>query len=138
MKKLNSILMVDDDFDDREIFRDAIQSINPALRVEFAENGLEGLKKLQAAETMPDVIFSDINMPLMNGIQFLEAIKKQKAYDAVPIVMYTTSPIQSFMQQCFHLGAQQYIVKPNSFKMICAEIRKALKSLETIILSAED
>lgn len=129
MKKITSILLVDDDLDDREIFSEAISAVDDTIKVEFAVNGIEALKQLQSGNVKPDVIFSDINMPLMNGMQLLEEISKLSGLKMLPFIMYTTSSSKDYQLQSQKFGAQYYIVKPNSFEKICSEIRCALDKI---------
>jgi len=94
MKKLNCILLIDDDLDDNFFHKIVIEDMNVADTIEIAENGLDALTFLKKEnQTAPDLIFLDINMPKMNGWEFLEAYKKlnvnQKA--KVVVVMLTTS-----------------------------------------------
>lgn len=124
--------MVDDDMDDREIFREALLIVNPELKLYFAENGLDAMKKLQTPNEIPDVIFSDINMPLMNGIQLLEEIKKSTTLNSLAVIMYTTSSNSKNQNQCTDLGAEHYIVKPNRFERICQEIKLGLEKITRI------
>ena len=75
---LNSILLIDDDEDDHLYFKDAINSINPCLTIDTATNGKDAFDRLKESKTLPDIIFLDLNMPVMNGYEFLVYIKKGK------------------------------------------------------------
>ena len=124
--------MVDDDIDDREIFREALAIVNPSLKLYFADNGSDAMKKLETSAEIPDIIFSDINMPIMNGIQFLEEIKKSTRLSSLPVVMYTTSSSANNESQCQTLGAEHYIIKPTRFERICHEIRFSLEKIANL------
>ena len=94
IKKLNSILLVDDDEDDNFYHRIIIEEMNIVNKVDVAMNGIEAIEYLQNENiNVPDLIFLDLNMPKMNGWEFLEAYKNlsiaQKA--KVLIVILTTS-----------------------------------------------
>lgn len=93
-KKLNSILLVDDDDDDNFYHKIIIDKMNIANKIDFAVNGIEALAYLDNNHhTPPDIIFLDLNMPKMNGWEFLEEYKglniAQKA--KVLIIILTTS-----------------------------------------------
>lgn len=92
-KKLNCILLIDDDHEDNRFHQIVIEEMNIAEKIEFALNGLEALNYLSSQEQIPELIFLDINMPKMNGWEFLEQYCKmgvsQKA--RVVIMMLTTS-----------------------------------------------
>ena len=72
-----TILYIDDDPDDREFFREAVHYMDPAIMCHTAEDGAKGLRDLDEMIIMPDFIFLDVNMPIMNGRQFLIEIKKR-------------------------------------------------------------
>jgi len=93
-KKLNCILLVDDDAEDNYFHQIVINEMNITERIEVALNGVEALNFLKKEnQTNPDIIFLDINMPKMNGWEFLEAYKELKADQKakVLVVMLTTS-----------------------------------------------
>jgi CheY-like chemotaxis protein len=94
MKKLNCILLVDDNPADNRYHQIIIEEMNIAEKIEFAANGLEAIDYLNDdSKTLPDLIFLDINMPRMNGWEFLEAYKNiapEKKAQAV-VVMFSTS-----------------------------------------------
>lgn len=76
----------------------------------LAEDGQDGLEKLQ--EMMPDVIITDINMPRLDGFGFIDAVRAQKKYDAIPILVLTTESAQELKQKARDAGATGWIVKP--------------------------
>lgn len=129
MKKITSILLVDDDTDDRDIFSEALSIVDNSIVMEFAVNGQDALNKLQSGSVHPDIIFSDINMPIMNGIQLLEALKAIGELKSLPFIIYTTSANAHYQSQGQLFGAQHYIVKPTSFEKICVEIKTALDKI---------
>jgi len=93
-KKLNCILLVDDDVEDNYFHQIVINEMNITERIEVALNGVEALNFLKKEnQTHPDLIFLDINMPKMNGWEFLQAYKEFKADQKaeVVVVMLSTS-----------------------------------------------
>ncbi len=93
-KKLNFILLVDDDVEDNYFHKIVINEMNITERIEVALNGVEALNFLKKEnQTHPDLIFLDINMPKMNGWEFLQAYKEFKADQKaeVVVVMLSTS-----------------------------------------------
>jgi CheY-like chemotaxis protein len=109
MKK--TILLVDDDKEEHEIFEQALKKYSADIEFVSAMNGKHALKFLK--QSLPNWIFLDINMPVMNGIETLYAIKKIKAAQHIPIFMYSTSDGYNHGALSLSLGAKKYIRKPN-------------------------
>ena len=125
--KQNLIFLVDDDLDDLMLFKDAIKEIDPLIEIDTAANGVDALKKLNAGLVRePDYIFIDLNMPLMNGIQCLQEIKKISALSHIPVIIYSTSSYERDILQTINHGAFHYIVKPFSFHELCEKLRNVL------------
>jgi len=80
------------------------------FEVNSVENGLEGLKAI--SEKKYDLIFSDIDMPYMNGLEFLKKIKKNKDYKDIPVIMLSTKDDEHTVNYAKVLGAIAYITKP--------------------------
>lgn len=108
------ILAVDDDAEDFEFFSDAIREIDSSITILRAANGHEALELLKSHVLMPDYIFLDINMPLMDGKACLHEIKKDPALKEIPVVMYSTTSNQSEITHYKTLGAN-FLVKPDRF-----------------------
>lgn len=104
------ILYVDDDSEDREIFMEIVEEIDPRIKVMEASNGLETINLLASGE-LPDIIFLDINMPLLNGDQTLVEIRKDQRLNETKVVMYSTSVNQKSIPTYNTLNAQ-YVNKP--------------------------
>lgn len=90
----------------------------------MAENGQEGLDAI--AKDQFDVIISDINMPIMNGLEFLENARANENYKFTPILMMTTEASQEMKAQGKALGATGWIVKPFDPQKLPNIIRKVL------------
>lgn len=108
---LPRILLVEDDIDDQYFFREALSLLSPALSCQIAENGVEALKLLKELPRF-DIIFMDINMPKMNGIECLQVLKSNDSYKNIPVVILSTSSDQAYIERCKILGATYYFTKP--------------------------
>lgn len=105
------VLIVDDSAAIRKILhRVLVQAQLPLGKVHEANDGREALQKLLA--TPVGLILSDINMPNMDGIELLSALKALDAYKSVPILMITTEGSQEKVMQALQLGAAGYVRKP--------------------------
>lgn len=104
-------LLVEDDTDDQYFFREALSLLSPALSCQIAENGVEALKLLKELPLF-DIIFMDINMPKMNGIECLQVLKSNDSYKNIPVVILSTSNDKTYIERCKILGATFYFTKP--------------------------
>src|ERR1700759_2065929 len=112
MHKNFLIFLVDDDTDDQEIFTMALRHINPLIQCVFANDGILALDKLKNSSSFyPDIIFLDINMPRMNGVQCLLEIKKLPEVSHIPVYMYSTSDEKSIVKECLKIGAAGFLKK---------------------------
>jgi CheY-like chemotaxis protein len=109
------ILYVDDDSDDLLIFKELLFDINPTIKYLHARNGKEAFELLEELVVIPDYIFLDINMPVMDGQTFLTQLRQDTRFRAVPVIVYTTSTRPDDRTLFEGLGANDYIVKPSSY-----------------------
>lgn len=123
-------LIIDDDADDADFFCEAIEQIRPNASCDVASNGEEALKLLrQRITNVPNVIFLDLNMPIMDGRACLFALKQDKKLRDIPVIIYTTSTHSRDREATMALGASYYLVKPTSFKKICENILLAIDAV---------
>ena len=78
----------------------------------IAGNGMEAIEKLTSTDQVVDIIFLDLNMPLMNGKQFLRERKKYSSLEHIPVVIYSTSSELADKEETISLGAPDFITKP--------------------------
>jgi two-component system chemotaxis response regulator CheY len=95
-----------------------------------AMNGLEALEIVTREEDIA-LILLDINMPVMNGIQFMEKVKEQNLCEGIPIIIVSTEGSEEDAQKALELGASNYIVKPFKVDELFEKIKKALKQAKT-------
>jgi len=122
------ILLIDDDDDDQLIFKDALKEIHFICDCLIANNGLEALAILASETENPAIIFLDLNMPLMNGVEFLIHIKKEKAFADIPVVIFSTSNNPTDKAQMLRLGAKLFITKTSNFKLLIDKLAELLIS----------
>ncbi len=110
-----SILLIDDDAEDHEIFLSAIALISDELQCITFTNAREALGKLLNKDLDPDVIFLDLNMPIMSGQEFLMEVKKRVETQNIPVIIFSTSSNPSTIKLTKEMGAIDFITKPNRF-----------------------
>jgi CheY-like chemotaxis protein len=113
-KRLN-VILADDDDDDRYMFNEAIEELRLDIDTRMFKNGLELLQYLEQSDPLPDMIFLDLNMPVMDGLKCLKKIRETPAYKDISIIIYSTSPSETYINKTFMLGANIYLIKPDSF-----------------------
>lgn len=111
-----SILYVDDDPDDRYIFEEAVKAIDEQLVCSTVSDGTEALTFLESNK--PDVVFLDINMPLMNGKTCLERIRANAQTSNLPVYILTTSDDPAEKSLCKRIGASDFFMKPDSYRQL--------------------
>jgi two-component system, response regulator len=118
------ILLVEDNPDDAALTIRSLKKLNFANKLVHLEDGAEaidfifGLGKYegQPLNKTPRVIFLDINMPKVSGLQVLEKLKSNEATRAIPVVILTSSAEDPDIKRAYELGANSYIVKPVEFE----------------------
>lgn len=119
-----AILLVEDDQVDAMTVRRALKELHVANRLEHVENGEEALAYLRDSEKeRPCLILLDINMPVMNGIEFLQAVKAAPELKRIPVVALTTSDEQKDKVETFELGVAGYMRKPVDYQQFVEIIR---------------
>lgn len=124
MKYSKPILLVEDDQVDSMTVKRALKEINVSNDLLTAENGEEALKLLDNIEgSLPCIILLDLNMPRMNGIEFLKIVKNQEKFKRIPVVVLTTSGEESDKTESFGLGVAGYMMKPVDYRQFVEVIR---------------
>jgi len=120
MKENNRVLLVDDDADDQLFLREALNDLFPNLECIAINNGKEALRFIEENPPPPRYIFLDLNMPYVNGFEFLKEFKQEKRNSETTIYIYSTSSNPTDKEKARILGADDYIVKysdPNALKI---------------------
>jgi CheY-like chemotaxis protein len=133
MAKIRTALLVDDDNDDHYIFRDALNTVDPMVILLSEKNGDTAIRKLDALNPyLPDIVFLDLNMPRMGGMEFLRVIKKDPEYRNIPVYIYSTSSRDSDIEEAMAAGAADYFVKPGTIAELIEIISKALAAVKEV------
>jgi two-component system chemotaxis response regulator CheY len=116
-------LVVEDSAMMRQLLVFALSRIKQ-LEVTEADDGVDGLKKLATGRF--DIVLSDINMPIMDGLKLVRRIRTDPVHKDVPIVVITTESAEEDRQRALSLGANAYIVKPIQAPQVIAKVRELL------------
>ena len=121
--KISRILLVDNDADDRDVFRYALQEVAMQVQLSEASSGLECLGYLEKSD-FPDIIFLDLNMPGMDGLQCLKKIRSLTLYESIIICIYSTSSAEKDVNFTFTNGADLFIKKPFTIQELKVTLEK--------------
>lgn len=124
------VFLADDDEDDREFFREAIQSLFPDCELNMVNDGESAINFLKSCTDLPDFVFLDINMPIKNGIECLKLLKGFRPAPAFPVIMLSTSAAEHAIQQSYDSGASLYIQKPSRFNDLVRYLRYCIEELD--------
>ncbi|MCF6130245.1 response regulator [Flavobacterium sp. AS60] len=127
MKKVKTIYYLDDDYDDLGIFREIAEELGHNVKV-FSD-GRKMLLTLEIQAEKPDFIFLDIHMPVLNGEEILEIIKKSEDLKDIPIVMVSGAYPKKLLQYCSDLGVS-CLIKRHNFQEFKQNIAEVLKEFE--------
>ena len=125
--RYNNILLIEDDEDDQEIFQAALDKVEGSIQCTALDNAREALHLLHNKEIEPDLIFLDLNMPVMNGQQFLTEIKKDNTLKKIPVIILSTSSHKATIEMTKELGAKDFVSKPDKFEDLITTLRSILK-----------
>jgi two-component system chemotaxis response regulator CheY len=117
-------LVVEDSQVMRQLLVFALQRLRE-LDVTEADDGVDALRKLNGAHF--DIIITDINMPIMDGLKLIKRIRSDESYKDVPIIVVTTEGSQEDRQRALTLGANAYITKPIQGPQVVTRVRELLQ-----------
>ena len=123
---MKKILIVDDDEDDKNLLCDAILNVSSSAYCIWVSDGAHALRLItDPGFNPPDIIFLDFNMPTINGMECLDKIRNQRQYQAVPVIVYTTSKMAPKQFDSSFPGPTVVLCRPDQ----TADLTKALQEI---------
>jgi CheY-like chemotaxis protein len=119
------VLTIDDDRDNLDIFCEALNEINPNIDCIKAISAEEALNLLSLANSLPNYIFLDLNMPVINGKECLKMIKLNNKLSEIPIFIYSTSSDSTEIDECKRLGAN-FLKKAHSHSLLVESLKSII------------
>ncbi len=110
------ILLIEDDAIEVMKFKRVLSKFEVNHEVIEANNGEEAQQILTEKDKLPSIILLDLNMPKVNGIEFLAELKNNKELQYIPVVVLTTSSNYKDLKRCYELGIAGYIIKPLKYE----------------------
>jgi CheY-like chemotaxis protein len=126
MPRSISILLVEDNRLYQLLFIQVLKEIKHAILYDVVNNGKEALEKLENSDTLPDLIFTDINMPVMDGIECLTQIKKNPKIKDIPVVVLSSATPQT--ELVHQLGAKAFLKKPSDIHTLREQLEQIINS----------
>ena len=126
MKNKLNILLIEDDMIEIMKLNRTISSLKLNHNIVEANNGEEALKILEKKDNLPDIILLDLNMPKINGIEFLSILKNDEVLKYIPTIILTTSNNQKDPLECYKIGIAGYVIKPLKYEDYVSKIERVL------------
>ena len=121
---MSTALVVEDSPTMRQLIVFALRRIR-GLEVLEADDGVDALRKMAA--TKLDIILTDINMPIMDGLKLVKRVRTDPVHKDTPIIIITTEGAEEDRQRALALGANAYITKPSQAPQVIAKVKELLK-----------
>lgn len=127
MTKSLTILLIEDDAIEVMKFNRVLKTIQANHKIIEANNGEEALVILREKEIIPDIILLDLNMPRIDGIEFLGILKQDPLLKYIPAIVLTTSNNYTDILECYKIGIAGYVLKPLKYEDYVDKIKKTLE-----------
>ena len=126
MLKTLKILFIEDDTIEVMKFNRVVSALGLTHQIIESNNGEKALAFLESKENLPNIILLDLNMPKLNGIEFLTILKKDSLLKHIPVIILTTSSNFKDVKECYKIGIAGYILKPLKYEDYASKIQKIL------------
>ncbi len=122
------LLLIDDDEDDRDFFKMAVEEVAYPVHCELAPSAQHGLDLLAQKQFSPDFIFLDLNMPGIDGRACLKELKSNAHTQTIPVVVFSTSSEHRDVEETKKMGAMYFMTKPIGVHQLVISINTFLKT----------
>jgi len=122
------ILLIDDDRDDLEIFIQALDAVVDNLKCCTSSDPVSALRQLSCSNKLPDVVFLDINMPRLNGYEFVKEVKNAERLKDLDIILISNPPRELVIPKISQYQKVRYLVKPASYDGLKHSLRQLLET----------
>jgi len=127
MTKSLNILLIEDDAIEVMKFNRVLSTLKMNHKIIEANNGEEALLILKVKDIIPDIIILDLNMPKINGIDFLKILKQDEFLRYIPAIILSTSNNHKDLLECYKIGIAGYVLKPLKYEDYVDRIKKTLE-----------
>lgn len=139
MKKPIRILIAEDDTDEQFFIRDGFEKSGCFEIIKIVANGDLLIDAVENSEQLPDLILSDINMPLVNGLEALHHIKSKSHLSHIPFVIFSTCNLEKTKEMSFSAGADHFMLKPQfmNYSEFSFELKAVYGAFRQLLLVAD-
>ncbi|SFU27501.1 Response regulator receiver domain-containing protein [Pustulibacterium marinum] len=120
------VLLIEDDMIETMKLNRTVSKLQLKHSITEAKNGEEALQVLEQKDRLPDIILLDLNMPKINGIEFLSILKNNDTLRYIPTIVLTTSSNHKDLLECYKIGVAGYVIKPLKYEDYVEKIDKVL------------
>ncbi len=121
-----TILVVDDDIDDIDLFKEAVEDMDKSVNYKSTVSAMEALSILDSRALVPDIIVVDFNMPLLNGAEFIQAVRENPDYDSIKLFLYSTCDLNQIMTDRYKIHIDGFFRKPTTFDGLRSKVSDLL------------
>lgn len=122
LAQLKDIILAEDDSDDVEIFDLGLQGLDFPYLLRHAENG--DMLFIMLKDKVPYILFLDIHMPCKDGLACIVEIRKNRDYDKMPVIMYTSEISKKIIEEAYRSGANLFLAKTNTIAELTDKLKK--------------
>lgn len=126
--RYKNVLLTDDDLDDQQLFISAASAIDTSVHCWTNSDCYTAIAALETYTSLPDIIFIDLNIPVLHGFECLKIFKNSKRWKEIPVIIYSTSGFCTDIEKAKEYGAAAYVKKPDDFETLCSRVNAILKS----------
>lgn len=123
-----TIFYADDDPEDRELFAYVIAEIDPKIKVLLASDGISAVEKLQILPSVPNIIFFDVNMPLMSGIECIANLRAMERFKKATLILYSTTSSELECHRGLKAGANKFLQKADTYAKTFEMLKDVIKA----------
>lgn len=122
-------MYIEDDPDDQEFFMDASHEVRDIGSTQLFSDGMSALSHLANEKQRPDIIFLDLNMPQLDGFEFLKRKNAMESVKDIPVIILTTSNDKEMEDRSYQSGATSFVTKPITIERLTDELRDSMNKV---------
>lgn len=126
-----NVLFIEDDTIETMKLQRTVSKLQLKHNIIEAKNGEQALEILKSSSKLPDIILLDLNMPRMNGIEFLKILKADTNFKYLPTIILTTSENRADLLECYKVGIAGYVIKPLKYEDYEQKLKKVFEYWDT-------